>query len=77
MFLLRSQWTPVSHFQEPPGAERDEEPVPVTQEFCKLKPLFNTNPSNVALYRPTLRPVIQAPNTLLVALAVDGDGCCL
>lgn len=28
MFFPRSQWTPVSHFQEPPVAGRDEEPVP-------------------------------------------------
>lgn len=27
MFFPRSQGTPVSHFQETPGAERDEEPV--------------------------------------------------
>lgn len=42
MFFLGTQWTPVSHFQEPPGAERDEEPVPVTTGILQVKTTFIT-----------------------------------
>lgn len=72
MFLPRSQWTPVSHFQEPPGAERDEEPVPKSQqESCKLKPLFLHKSQQCCFVHDNSKA-----NMRIGELTADGDGCC-
>lgn len=62
----------VSHFQEPPGAEKDEEPVPkLQQEFCHLKPLF------LHMSQQCCFAQLHSKVNRLLELTVDGDGCCL